>query len=392
MKKESIFIVLRIIIFSLITVIVGILSVQSSLNKLRENQQELFSISQKELEKILVDEIPYKRQLRNLYSLGLRAQDKAEARDFYITKTEDGYLQQANYFAEINPNIATYAKRLAKMNQALKEQTSLLYVGTSGKYIRGVSQIRSGYPTNDMVLRNLDELFLELSYRQINTLDLRRSVPEERNKYQQNYYRTHSIWTDVAAFHATIQIMNELQTKKIIVDYAKPYALEKNYQKEVYPQKMLGDQLHSTGKYFTDSDDLILLTPKLPVDLTYTDLSTNQTRRGEYYQSVINPVEYARKDTSYFNASKIYFGTDPKHFKIVNNQIGNGGKILLLTDSYFLNISPYLALMNQEVEVVVTESASESKIEKLVEDGNFDVVLVASQSVSIQDSFFNFYK
>lgn len=392
MKKETILIALRIIIFSFITIIVGSLAIQASSEKLSAYQQNSVVLSQADLEKILVEDMPYERQLRNVYSFGLRTQGKAEARDFYITKTEDGYLQQANYFAEINPHIATYAKQLAKMSQALNEQTALIYVGTSGKYIRGVSKIRQGYPTNNTALSNLDELFLELSYRQINTIDLRRSVPEERNEYQQNYYRTHSIWTDVAAFHSAIQIMDELQAKKIIVDYAKPYALEKNYQKEVYPKKMSGDYLHSTGKYFTDSDDLVLMIPKLPVDLTYTDLTTNKTRRGAYYQSVINPVEYARKDTKYFNASKIYFGTDPKHFKFVNNQIETGGKILLLTDTYFLNVSQYLALMNQEVEVVVTESTSESKIEKLVEEGNFDAVLIASQSTSIQDPFFNFYK
>lgn len=391
MKKQNMLNLLLIIIFSSITSIVGMIELQASFDKLRETPQILSTTSQQEIEKILIDQLPYKRQLRDVYSLLLRVQGKAEARDFYITKTEDGYLQQANYFAESNPNIKKYAKQLEKMAKTLND-TTFLYVGSSGKYVHGVSKIKPGYPTNDVALQNLDELFLELSYRQINTLDLRKTVPEERDTYQEYYYKTHSIWTDVAAFQATIQIMDELQKKNSIFNYDKKYALSSNYRKDVYSKKMVGDQLRSTGIFFTTVDDLELFVPNFPVNLTYKDVSKNVTRQGDYYQTVINPVEYARKDTTYFNASTIYFGSELRHLKLINNQIETGGKIVLLTDNYFLSIAKYLALMNKEVEVIVTENETSKTIEKLIENEEFDAVVVATQSTSIQDSFYNFYK
>ena len=391
MKKQNMLNLLLIIIFSSITSIVGMIELQASFDKLRETPQILSTTSQQEIEKILIDQLPYKRQLRDVYSLLLRVQGKAEARDFYITKTEDGYLQQANYFAESNPNIKKYAKQLEKMAKTLND-TTFLYVGSSGKYVHGVSKIKPGYPTNDVALQNLDELFLELSYRQINTLDLRKTVPEERDTYQEYYYKTHSIWTDVAAFQATIQIMDELQKKNSIFNYDKKYALSSNYRKDIYSKKMLGDQLRSTGTFFTTVDDLELFIPNFPVNLTYKDVSKNVTRQGDYYQTFINPVEYARKDTAYFNASNIYFGSELRHLKLINNQIETGGKIFLLTDNYFLSIAKYLALMNKEVEVIVTENETSETIEKLIENEEFDAIVVATQSTSIQDSFYNFYK
>lgn len=391
MKKQNMLNLLLIIIFSSFTSIVGIIELQASFDKLRDTPQILSTTSQQEIEKILIDQLPYKRQLRDVYSLLLRAQGKSEARDFYITKTEDGYLQQANYFAESNPNIKKYAKQLEKMTKNLND-TTFLYVGSSGKYIHGVSKIRPGYPTNDVALQKLDELFLELSYRQINTLDLRKIVPEERDTYQEYYYKTHSVWTDIAAFQATIQIMDELQKRNSIFNYDKKYALSSNYRKDVYSKKMVGDQLRSTGIFFTTVDDLELFVPNFPVNLTYKDVSKNVTRQGDYYQSVINPVEYARKDTTYFNASNIYFGSELRHLKLINNQIETGGKIILLTDNYFLSIAKYLVLMNKEVEVIVTENETSKTIEKLIENEAFDAVVVATQSTSIQDSFYNFYK
>lgn len=48
--------------------------------------------------------------------------------------------------------------------------------------------------------------------------------------------------------------------------------------------------------------------------------------------------------------------------------------------------------MNKEVEVIVTENETSETIEKLIENEEFDAVVVATQSTSIQDSFYNFYK
>uniref|UniRef100_UPI00403F2C87 alginate O-acetyltransferase AlgX-related protein n=1 Tax=Candidatus Enterococcus willemsii TaxID=1857215 RepID=UPI00403F2C87 len=393
MKKKQEAVIL-IVVISLITIVTGGVLLQSTFEELTQLGKEAPFV-QSEVETILVDQPPSEEKLRSIYATLLNVQGKKEARNFYITKTKDDYLVSANYFSQSELDFRTYAKRMKKMEQALPEKAELLYVGTSGKFIPDVTKVRDGYPNDLFNDREMDELFLELSYYQIPTLDLRKSKQRERLKYQQNYYRSHSIWTESAAFEAAVSIMSTLQTKQpTTFMYEEIVTQRQAYTETIYPEKMRGDLLQATGNSFIKADDLITLTPKFKVDLSYKNLSDEEdfARTGDFKTVVWNPLQVSELKKETFDPTEMYYSKDVEHLQLTNNNSEVKGKLLLLIDDYFVPVVGYLALMAQEVEVMVIEENHASDIESVIASGNFDAIVVASQAPSLQETFFNFYK
>ncbi|MGX7196516.1 alginate O-acetyltransferase AlgX-related protein [Enterococcus olivae] len=395
MKEKKLDTWILFVVLSLITVTLGIFLGTQSYSELRKLSKEENIFTQTVLEEELLDQIPSEQTLRDVYSLLLVAQGKNEARNFYVSKTKDGYLQQMNYFSEIDLNIRTYAARMKELQESLADPiTELLYVGTSGKYIHGVSQIRKGYPENLPIQRNLDEFFLELAYHQVDSLDLRKATQLERMTYDKYYYRSHSVWTDQAAFATAVAIMEELRQRNPEVFVSDSQAINLgNYQEEIYTNGIHGDLMDAAGSYFTESDELSLLLPSFEVDMEYLDLESEDriARRGDYLEVVINPEQHKKLDEMIV-IDELYYTDDVEHFRLVNHQIEEGAKLLFLIDDYFLPVANYLALMNKEIEVLMLEENRESDIEERIEEEVFDAIIVASQASAIEEDFFNFYK
>jgi len=347
-----------------------------------------------EMENAIRYQLPYRLEIRDIYSIGLVAQGKRETGNFFIVKDNDGYLQRTNLYQEIDPNIAEYARRLGKLRQAAElKGTQVLFVGTTGKFVPGTTKMPEGYLPDHASLLNLDELFLELLAYRVSNLDLRESFKTAPLSYTDYYYRTDSRWTARAAQFAAGSVADGAKDKLgIELDSDGFYRDLANYEVHIYPQILLGDYGHSAGIPFSGLDDFVAVIPAFATDLTLEISSQNILRRGPFSESVLNMDYLNVEDPRYDNPSKTYFGGGVTQVRIVNHHNPGGEKVLLLCDSTFLTTAAYLALMCGEVDAQVVAPNDVASMEKLVASGEYSLVVVACEAQSIGADMFPFFK
>lgn len=338
--------------------------------------------------------LPYRMEIRDIYSYGLLARGKREIGSFYIVKDDGGYLHQTNLYRDPDPNIKEYARRMGKLRQsAALGGAQMLFVGTAGKYIPGINKMPGGYPQNDSDLLALDELFLNLLAYGVNNIDLREYFNMAPQDYGDYYYRTDSQWTARAAHFAASCIIGAAGDRfGVTTAQLKFYGDISNYKTDIYPDILLGDYGRSAGLPFSGLDDFVAVTPAFKTDLTLELHAQNVTRRGPFADSVLDTGFLNVTNPRYDNPMNAYFGKNVTRLRIVNHLNPEGIKVLLLCDKPFLTAAAYMALMCGEVEARIVSANDVSSMEKLASGGQYNLVIVACEAKSIGDAMFPFYK
>ncbi|MBQ7202402.1 MAG: hypothetical protein IJS03_00125 [Eubacterium sp.] len=198
----------------------------------------------------------------------------------------------------------------------------------------------------NVFLKNLKEY-------NIPVLDLYAEKENEGISVEEMFFATDHHWKPESGFWATEKICREL-SDLYGFDYNKYYTNINNYNVKLYEKWFLGSQGKKVGTYFSPKspDDISLITPKFETSISESQPFKEETRNGDFSQTVLYMENIECKDYYNLNSYAVYSGGDFRLQITKNNLAPNNSKILIVRDSFACAVTPFLTLNCKELHTV----------------------------------------
>lgn len=324
--------------------------------------------------------------------------DKREFNNFSYIKDEDGYLHYASFFREDTNDIEEYAKRLKRLQDWVEPNgTKVLFFVTPGKYVRGVTDFRTGMPVNDPD-NIVDEMLFYLNRYGVETVDCRKYIPNESLSLQDAFFKTDHHWTIPAAFAATQVLVEQMEEKfGVDLDPDDYYMDPEQYERVVYRQGMLGSMGRKTGANFSGLEDFEALWPRFENHYDRQCMGVNdQTQHfnGLTTEALMDTDVFLGKDDIYKDSQySLYLNGLRPYEHIVNEDNPDGCRIFAIRDSYFSPMMVFLAPMCGQLDAMWSlEESHVLDIESYVKENQFDYIIMEIYPYNINGDAFNFFK
>lgn len=178
--------------------------------------------------------------------------------------------------------------------------------------------------------------------------DLRNIV--SANQDEMFYYTDHH-WTTETSFSA-FQIIVESISEYIESDVH--YADIDEYEKMIIPNAFLGSYGIKVGKYYAGKDSFQVLIPKgdtLFKFESYDNIGNlSMTKSGAWIDALMD--QSILDNPNYNNKYNAWLNTQAVENRIINENVDNNTKILLISHSYGRPLAQYMALCFKEVRIL----------------------------------------
>ena len=321
---------------------------------------------------------PAKEALATLDS----ALGKRERRNFAYIKDTAGFLHAGNFYNLPYTDTMAYAKQIAALQKAAG--LPLLFVAGTDRDSATAPFIPRGYPVNRYAKIHMEELLLGLYMNGVETLDLSWSALA-RLPPQELYFRTSTAIRAKASLQVLATVAVALAEKcGCVIENIDYYADPAQYHERVYPGRA-GELSQSTGIAFGGTEDVAVLYPAFATAFTVTPPQGGRARTGAFVQTLLNLEEIADENPLENNLQGVWLSQEKGLWRITNNLLPGGAKVLLVCDSYFLPFATYLSTACAQVGVVTPLAYTGTvDIASLSEGYDCIVVAFAPQSISPQ--------
>lgn len=332
----------------------------------------------------------YKNKKKDVVSLYYRVtkKDVVTVNNSQVVLSKEGYLVEPVNKAS-DEDVENYCKNINELKKCSNENgANFLYVYAPDKpqfvtYPNGVDNY--SVQNYELFINNLKNLNVE-------TLDLSKEMEKEDKALNDMFFITDHHWKPEAGFWATGKICQKLSE-----NYGFNYNLNttdiNNYNIKTYKNWFLGSTGKSVGKYYSPLgvDDYLLFTPKFDTDITETRPFENETKSGDFSNTLIESSRIKYKNLYFYNTYAAYTGGDYRLQITVNNKAENDDIILVIRDSFACVVTPFLTLNCKEVHSIDIrnyEYLGKDKIDlkSYIETVNPDYVIVLYHSVPTQDN------
>ena len=252
------------------------------------------------------------------------------------------------------------------------------------------------YPDNveDFYKENYRVFIDKIEKSHIDYLELRNMLNDIEKSGENRYFNSDHHWTPYAAFKATGTICKALNEKFGFI-YNKDYVDINYYEVKTYNNWFLGSLGKKTGQFFSwnGADDFDVFTPLFQTDLTSEEPFKNESRSGEFSDTVLH-LDNMKKDYYSVNTYSVYNGGNYR-LQIISNKLNpNGKKILLIGDSFDCAVVPFLSLQTSQLHICDVRNmkglvGEKVNIKNYIEEIRPDYVLVLY--ADIQDDNFDFF-
>lgn len=365
------------IIFVLIISIYGIYNISESFHKIRNYVSQSSYHSSKELvlkiNEGFNDNFCGKLAFIDFYGVIQLALNKQEFANFELVKDKNGYLYQP----AILPDNTEFANKIKIINDYLQTQnTPLLFIIPPSKISLVNNDMSSAYINNSG--KDIDKLIKLFKDRNIDYMDLRENIKNDKLNTQTLFYKTDHHWREKTAFWATGEIISKLNNDyNFKIDSDIFFRDLNNYNQKHYT--FWGSYGWKAGKQYSGLDDFILIYPKFKTnfDVTYVDTdNTKTTINGDYLKSLIFhlPLDVA---SPYLAKSRFaaYLNRNLPEV-IIKNKMKSKYKILLFNDSYFRPIATFLAPLVGEMRVIDLRAYKDFDLKGYINEYKPDIVLI----------------
>ena len=209
-------------------------------------------------------------------------------------------------------------------------------------------------------------------------LDLHDSIHAQGLNHLDLYFLSDHHWKLTTGLWAAGEIAGALGMDTSF--YAPEQYTIRNYEKF-----FLGSAGKRVGTAFSPVDDVELPIPAFDTQYELEIPSKEIVRKGSFSETVVFEDEAV---LDYFHSTpyRILLKGDHPILTIRNKALPDGKKVLMIKDSYSDCVAPYLAATCSEL-VMIDPRYYEQSIVQLVEDGAFDVLLIA-QSTRAENAVF----
>ena len=284
------------------------------------------------------------------------------------------------------------SQNLIALNEFLQQRDiPLLYVQAPCKIDPDDPQLPAG--VEDDTNEKADEFLDQIEKGGVPYLDLREEMEADGLDHYSMFFSTDHHWTPKAAFWGygkLIEYMNEQYGYEIDSSY---YDLE-NYNVQTYEDWFLGSHGKRVGIYYGGVDDIDVITPKFPTNLTFTAPSQDIERTGPFDQSILAQERIETKD--YFNGSPytVYTGGDYGRSTYRNEQAPCNKKILVVKDSYAIPVLAFSSLCFESIDAIDLRYFKSETLVNYIDQTNPDAVVifytVPNASDVLEDEMFSF--
>ena len=355
----------------------------------------------KRYEKVMQDGIYAKTEFVETYGFAQKSLGKKEFNAFEFVKDNNGFLHYASFYRDEEKNIFDFALRVKKLqNYVEKYGTKVLFVMAPSKYSRQYSDFSIGMPVNNPT-EDTYEMMLYLNRLGVPSINLGEVVPSKDIPYDQAFFKTDHHWTVPAAFEATKVMIDELNDRYgANFDPTGFYLSDKAYKKEVYKGHMLGSMGRDTGIAYSGLEDFTALLPTFDGHYKRTYIMDDEeTLEGTYSETLLD-MDVLKPDIDYYVDSQysLYVDQVTNLENIENLDNPDGPSVLMIRDSYFGPIIPFMAPMCSKIDAIWSLEKMDGMnvgeyIKKQYESGEkYDYLIVEYYPHNIDEEAFKFFR
>ena len=195
---------------------------------------------------------------------------------------------------------------------------------------------------------NLDDLSKRLTEKGIDVLDLNQEFFKDKKDENTSFYKTDTHWKNETAFWGYQKLVSHLANEYVYnFNNDAKFTSPTSYTTMKYNETYIGSMGKRTGKkYVTKKDDYELILPTFDTNRTYkkyNDVLTEiSTKSGSFEDVFVNKAVLDSKD-SYEDKYTTMMGYGTPYEVIINNQIKQDTKLLIIKDSFAMPLSAYLS-------------------------------------------------
>lgn len=296
---------------------------------------------------------------------------------------EDGYWSEINTKEEYTKQ----ATNIIEFSNYVKEKNiDLIYIQAPKKTQDCSGEMFDIY--TDYADENIDDLIKKLKENDINVLDLREKVREDKIEPKTLFYKTDHHWTPQAAIWAMNHITDRLNSDWKMNINKELYKM-KNYYTINCNDTCLGSQGRKVtlAKANTENFDIVLPNFKTSITVTVPEKGI-ENKTGDVWETLFDKEELKKKD--YYDSSEYsaygYGNWSLVHAK--NNNVKDGEKVLILADSFSGVLTPYLSLGVEEIYKLDLRKFNGS-VKSFIEKNNITKVMMLYFPGIFQDELGN---
>lgn len=294
-----------------------------------------------------------------------------------VVKWDDGYL--VSYVSEIDatPHIesVTSFDSFCRSNNI-----KFIYVQNPDKISKYLDAEING--VLDYVNKRSDALIEGMMNNGVDNYDLREEIVRDNLAHRELFFKTDHHWTLDAGLWATRKIAKELNSR-YGYDFNYNLLSIENFDRKIYKDWFLG----SSGKKMTlsvsEPEDISFLYPTFDTKLTYCIPSKGFEKMGDFNVSY-DYDKIGEKDYYNENPYGAYAHGDCPLIHIINHLADNDVKILLVKDSNANAVTPFLALIIKETDVIDLRHFDGS-LKSFILQHKPDVVILMHYGSAIRD-------
>lgn len=324
--------------------------------------------------------LPYRSQLvaaANAYEDKIRW-NLARTSDYNsAVELEAGYLTDFSLWVDVSNNFWHAADFKNYLNA---RQTPLLFVQLPGKVSRDDKEVNN---VVDFYNNNADRLVAGMRNYGVNVLDLREHITATGADYQALFFNTDHHWRPETGLWAAGIIAEELQYnfyQEIDASLLKP----ENFRKDVYQRWFMGSQGMKLTEARAVPDDISLIYPTFPVNMTIRipSIGLEQTGGFEVVYDMTQMQEDGRPYNDLAYGAYLHSGTANHPFvQILNHSVPDrGNRILMIGDSFATTLMPFLALDTERLDLVDLRHY-EGSLHALIEEQQYTMVVIAYSEI-----------
>lgn len=226
---------------------------------------------------------------------------------------------------------------------------------------------------------NMDNVLKGLKANNVNYLDLRENLHSDGKDHHDSYFASDHHWKPETGLWAAGKIADRLNK---CAGYNIDLGLfeESNYDKEIYEENFLGSQGTKVSMSVIAPDDISYLYPKKEVNYTL-EIPTIGLNETGGFGIIYNFDQLDEKNIYKRNSYAAYMHGLRAMSTIKNNNIDNGSKVLMISDSFNLATAPFLAQGVGQVDSLLMDYFDGS-VYTLIKNGGYDAVIMMYSEMS----------
>lgn len=319
--------------------------------------------------------------------LGTELLDDAESR--YLIKDSTGNLYFP-YFENNEGSVYDLAEKTISYSNLVESRGSnFIYIQAPNKVIENYSS-DTVFAFND-ANKSADKFLNYLEEKNVNTLDLRKKLPNSGLDLQDLFYKSDHHWKTKTAFWGFQEIFKYLKNNYNL-DLNDLYISLDNYNTKLYENCFLGSLGRRVYTPLSTIDDYLLIYPKFDTDYEVINGAQNTTiATGDFLNSIVINKILDNPDIK-TNRYATYFEWDYGNLIIKNNTCDNNIKILMIKDSFALPVAAYLSTCVKEIHMVDLRDNEAVNLTEYVQNYDFDIVMMLFNPETFNSTMFNFEK